>query len=520
MDGYPIRVDAESSVVDVVWREQRHGAGNPLPVENVTMADLSYSTLYEKARQMNQQPADAREVYTSAPMTPLSSSSNGGDGGNSSTSRNRNSVLRRERFGFDDVFLGPTALGRLSMYTRQRTRKALESAHNVVFMCLGCGDVTNEQSMEPPLSLLLGGGGGTGLISSAIDEIFRYTKPLSMQAAAQGSLYGGGLPSCSPSSFLAAKVAYEQMTARITLSAVIFTEDGQIYDLLNAGGGGGPALAASASMANLKRRKSDGRVMLCNAARVYLETPADFDRVTGLLLGKRSAMTSVLQSMEQRVGGGGGTSSNFNSKTTSGLQHTSSRSASSTSNRYGYQSVNHAAPDDPAGVRSMLAGMDPWVALRTAAGGGGAGEPVESSSVAASMLLTISVCGGGVSRSQTSVDFNFVSPCGKYWSNPGPDINIVAEIISSLPHVPPPSLLRASPLGMLLMDPRSPATDFVNLVTVHRDESALSVNKKARNHPKTVHQRKSAQSEQIAKRNDESLVRGALHSMRIIAQLA
>ena len=33
----------------------------------------------------------------------------------------------------------------------------------------------------------------------------------------------------------------------------------------------------------------------------------------------------------------------------------------------------------------------------------------------------------------------------------GADINILAELVSGLPSAPPPSLLRASPLGLLLM---------------------------------------------------------------------
>ena len=42
--------------------------------------------------------------------------------------------------------------------------------------------------------------------------------------------------------------------------------------------------------------------------------------------------------------------------------------------------------------------------------------------------------------------------CLSYQFNPtGTDVNILAEIIAGLPNVPPQSLLRASPLGMLLM---------------------------------------------------------------------
>jgi hypothetical protein len=69
--------------------------------------------------------------------------------------------------------------------------------------------------------------------------------------------------------------------------------------------------------------------------------------------------------------------------------------------------------------------------------------------------------------------------------------------VSGLPHVPPPSMLKASPLTMLLMvfyyyfytllaasltahsppspqDPHSPATDFINVVAIHREDGALA----------------------------------------------
>ena len=42
-----------------------------------------------------------------------------------------------------------------------------------------------------------------------------------------------------------------------------------------------------------------------------------------------------------------------------------------------------------------------------------------SSSSSDSMFISISACGGGVSKSKPTVDFNFVCPCGKNWSMPG-----------------------------------------------------------------------------------------------------
>lgn len=126
----------------------------------------------------------------------------------------------------------------------------------------------------------------------------------------------------------------------------------------------------------------------------------------------------------------------------------------------------------------------------------------------------------------------------------GADINILAELVSSLPHTPPPSLLRASALGMLLMvrfqspvsvavcglavvftsffyhcltylvllfnlvqDPRNPASDFINVVTVHREEEGEESKFGA------------AAARAAARECASSVVQGALHSLRIIAQL-
>lgn len=106
----------------------------------------------------------------------------------------------------------------------------------------------------------------------------------------------------------------------------------------------------------------------------------------------------------------------------------------------------------------------------------------------------------------------------------GADINILAELMSCLPQQPPPSLLKASPVGLLLMvraasnrvtravcivnlkaialfcgqDPKNPATDFVNIVTVNREAGLPGKNDLADGSP---------------------VVEGALNSLRIIAQL-
>lgn len=402
-----MRVDAERRTADVVWREAKLSSG----------------------------------TYTA-------------DHASTNASIARGSVLRRERFGFDDVFAGQTAEGRLYFYARQRARKALECGHNLAFLSLACGDALahDQAGVEPPVSVLLGSGGGTGLISSTIDEIFRFVKPLTTAMHGSHLLYPGGLPTASPSPFVASKVAFEQIKSRVTMSAIILSESGAIYDLLNTSTSS--TSSASAAAAHLKRRKSDGRVILCNASRLQLQTTADFDRVMGLLLGKRTALQSVLQTFQ--------------------LQHSQQQ-------RLGVSaSSGGGAYSDP--MQSVLAAIDPWASFSSGRNNTRNRKkegPTAAGICSSSMLISVSVSGGTVSSTQTSVDFHFVSPCGKDWCCPGnadrccldlllnrcdplrfiitllhiagADINILAELISGLPNQPPTSLLRASPLGMLLM---------------------------------------------------------------------
>lgn len=103
----------------------------------------------------------------------------------------------------------------------------------------------------------------------------------------------------------------------------------------------------------------------------------------------------------------------------------------------------------------------------------------------------------------------------------GSDINMLAELVSALPNAPPQSLLRASPLGLLLLvrhcvavfrfawldwldgtcaaqDPKNQASDFLNVVAINRESPG--------NHLQSG-------------KTTPDVVNGALNSLRIIAQL-
>ena len=341
-------MDAETGTVDVVWREKR-------------IDDAAASCwMNRSANKIAPSPTTKSTTFGSAVKDEA-----------------RTTVLRRERFAFDDIFSGINAAGRLSMFAAQRTRKALESGRDLVFLCLGCGNLPNGNisALEPPISTLLGGAGGTGLVSSVVQEVFLFTKPLAAGLHEDSKLFSGSFPTAIPSPFIASKVAFEQLSSKVTLSVVILCDNGEVFDLLVG------TTEQSTAQASLKRRRSDGKVVLCNASQLVLQSPSDFDRVMGLLLGKRTALQGVLQTLQLQLS---------------------------------QQHLTGVPSSTSEAMRNALIGVDPWAAATFKNSLTASHETCKST-----MLLTVSVTGGAVVHRHTTTDFHFVSPCGRNWANPG-----------------------------------------------------------------------------------------------------
>ena len=338
------------------------------------------------------------------------------------------SVLRRERFIFDNVFVGVDAMLRLSLCIRQKTRMCLESARNLLIISLGCGKSSSSSSLEassiePPVSLLVGGEGGTGLISIVLDEVFRHIKPLTSQLRSDPSRYSAkhhhhhhvgssnkkhSTSLSTSSSFIGLQNTYEQFTTKVILSAVIVS-DGEMYDLLDnsskASSGQQRRDGVTKDKITVRKRKSDGKYMLFNASKVQLQSTADFDRLIGLLLGRRSAMSRLAHTLLQKH-------------------------SVDSNNHNNISNINSTA-------FQLIEEIDPWVINTTSLRRNGSQPHIDttipaasqasfdqahntsSSSSSDSMFISISACGGGVSKSKPTVDFNFVCPCGKNWSMPG-----------------------------------------------------------------------------------------------------
>jgi hypothetical protein len=282
---------------------------------------------------------------------------------------------------------------------------------------MGCVEPSSSSSIassiEPPVSLLVVGEGGTGLISIVLDEVFRYIKPLASQLRSDPSRYleshqhhyphvGSSnkkrstslSSSSSSSSFIGL-----QNTTKVILSAVIVS-DGEMYDLLdtssNESNGQQKRDDVTKNKIAVRKRKSDGKYMLFNASKVQLQSTADFDRMIGLLLGRRSAMSRLAHTLLQKHS----VNNNINNSTA-------------------FQLIEEIDPWVLNKSSLLRNRFQPPLDTTTTSASQASFDQAPNTSSSDSMFISISACGGGVSKSKPTVDFNFVCPCGKNWSMPG-----------------------------------------------------------------------------------------------------
>lgn len=220
------------------------------------------------------------------------------------------------------------------------------------------------------MSVILGDSGGQGLISSTLDEIFKYK-----------SKYGGSNPNPPPphrfysgsTTPLKRSVDRSSSPAKLPLSndyvlfsAVIICER-QVIDLL-----GSSSHQKSPSKVTKISQKSDGSYVINNATKLQLRSVADFERIAGVLLGRRAALkelTSVICKMN------------------------SSSSSSFSAAEMVMSNHEVSVPDIP------------WLL---------------ATENEACILFCLTTTGEGVSLSSHGiVNYYFTCPCGKYWSLPG-----------------------------------------------------------------------------------------------------
>jgi hypothetical protein len=253
----PIRFDVENSTIDVVWRDSR------------TMINTTHRGEYS---------------YNA-----------------------KASTLRRERFHFNESYAGPGGLGKLCAYARHRVKRSVQTGRGIVFMCVAAGDGEGGGSsaqVEPPVSVVLGDCGGQGLISSVIESLFNHITPRSHPCKHSDKTlhrkYGG--KNAPP--VLGSSASLTEATNEPVLFSAVVLSEGSIIDLLGPSG----SLVYQKGSNNPGKhqhrkckvnRRANGAYYVAHMTRLQLHSVADFERVAGVLLGRRSALREMVPVLEE-----------------------------------------------------------------------------------------------------------------------------------------------------------------------------------------------------------------------------
>jgi len=372
-------VDAESCYADVVWREYRPHT-NPNTHSNAN-ANANYKSIHSAT------------------------------GGNASTA----STLRRERFSFDDIYAGPSAFDKLTSYSKLRTRQALlYHKPSLVFLTTVCGEDANiynrrhmntildSNLIEPPVALVLGDGGGLGLAAVVISEIFvtlphLHTKETHVlnrfekKTISNTNKYkyrnnSNNIPNINNTHTNGSK----HNDPYVTMRACVILDNNTIVDLLCSNHNihtqvNQCYVDTVDSNANGNNTNNPRKSVIVNATEIQLKKPSDFDRIIGVIFGRKMAMNGFL----------------------AGLAGVSDYSTENTRKMY-----------QPDGTEVMLHHLSqtPWLI------------PNDN----ATLLITVTVhnktiksrnsnssgSGVGVGGGNSTTDFHFACPCGQQWSTP------------------------------------------------------------------------------------------------------
>lgn len=156
-------------------------------------------------------------------------------------------------------------------------------------MATGCGEA-EKLEVEPPVTLVLGSAGGSGVVSAMLDEIFRYT---SSTTPSGGRDRDGFSTSTAADHAVAIASNQSRRIARVTFSAVL-VQGAKAVDLLSTTPGDSNGVA-------IKFDKASRQTALRGATWVDLQSTLDFERIVGLLLGRRTGMLEALNRYVYRL---------------------------------------------------------------------------------------------------------------------------------------------------------------------------------------------------------------------------
>lgn len=275
--------------LDIVWRESRVDLmrGNAL-IGSTASTNRGRSTSAGRHMRPTASSAAAAAVNHYQPI-----------GGNSQDLYDMESqrILRRERFQFDAMYIGLAAERKLQEYVRFRTRAAMENGTNLVFLCNACGESLVGE-LEAPVTVTLGSGGGSGIATNILQEAFKYVQAHNIsQMGGNGLDDSRQLRSAMQSQYASTKMALENRSSSVSLTAVLMNGSTIVDMLSNASHHSGRAQPQPRV-----QRRSNGEVVLTGATTLDLSNVMDFERIIGLLLGRRTGINETMQSLQMAAG--------------------------------------------------------------------------------------------------------------------------------------------------------------------------------------------------------------------------
>ena len=469
----PLVVNPELGTVEVIWRQHKsvsinEDANGGLYSDGHTLAD----GISRHDRALKSQPEDRR-------------------------------ALRREKFEFDAFFdkVSSSAIldveidespavsslppsNTLETYACELTRRALYKGSDLVHVALVCGDQRDySRSLEPPLALFLGEAGGCGVVYNTIAEALTFydTDSVAREPPADlGSVRVPRRPEHQPKPKFksvmhsgakhlssAMVVAASSFIPDITVSAVLVC-NGMLSDLLSTA----PVdLMAEKSVSNQSAcyidNHSDGTAFIANAAHVRVRSLADYERLVGILLGRKAATRDVLPVIMKELRG----------------KKEKEEDDFRKSFLSGNQTPLQQQPFEDGSPRSSGEPTSPGKLEVEGASSALAASLIGG--LPATLLLTVTVrhCGGESNKTCLNTDgytttpgargslyasphenrassrtvncsrFFFACPYGDSWTTPGPDLQSLVEALAYSPHLERPmSTFVNNPMTALVLN--------------------------------------------------------------------
>jgi hypothetical protein len=270
--------------VDVVWRESR--------LDNLR----SSLALTNNNNNNNNNNNSSFNRHVPLGSNRRSNNNNNNNSYDSSSAEAYQRILRRERFQFDAMYIGLHADRKCYDYLRYRVRNAIENLSNITFLCTACGDASILE-LEPSITIALGSGGGSGIASCLLQEAFRYVHNIHHthhnNTVESSDKY---LKSSVQTSYISTKTIQENRMSYISMSTILVQGD-YIVDLLSTNTTNNRSTSKHSNQQRPKivRNKHTGEVQLTGITLLELNNALDFERIIGLLLGRRTGINETMK---------------------------------------------------------------------------------------------------------------------------------------------------------------------------------------------------------------------------------